>query len=270
MGFTLVHHLEKRFVEQQHIAGVFSPKALGLKVRPICLQNLEAIMDKGGDKQSDQLMEILSKHMQQVWVRSLKPMKRTARLLKVLQWLHTKHRVRVTPSPTMIRWQLNKLEHTRLLSDKNLATLSAEINLYDPLTSQYNWSDLLKVAIDKLVEVGKKHAEVFNDQVPVALREPYLKRQGVVLKFDYDGRGNVYWICHAPNTFTMTTQTSTQMEVDMEESEEEEGSEEEVEAAESAEEETPVAMIEVTDGPILVHLLPGMKQMCPSQSEHIR
>jgi len=85
MGFTLVHHLEKRFVEQQHIAGVFSPKALGLKVRPICLQNLEAIMDKGGDKQSDQLMEILSKHMQQVWVGSLKPMKWTARLLKVLQ-----------------------------------------------------------------------------------------------------------------------------------------------------------------------------------------
>ena len=99
----------------------------------------------------------------------------------------------------MIRWQLNKLEHTRLLSDKNLATLSAEINLYDPLTSQYNWSGLLKVAIDKLVEVGKEHAEVFNGQVPVALREPYLKRQGVVLKFDYDGRGHIYWICYAPN-----------------------------------------------------------------------
>jgi len=158
MGFTLVHHLEKRYVEQQHLAGVFSPKALGLKVRPIWLQNLEAIMDKGGDKQSDRLMEILSKHIQQVWVESLKPMQRTARLLKVLQVLHTKHRVRVTPSPTMIRRQLNKLEHTWLLSDKNLATLSAEINLYDPLISHYNWSDLLKVAIDKVVEVGKEHA----------------------------------------------------------------------------------------------------------------
>jgi len=166
----------------------------------------------------------------------------------------------------MIRWQLNKLEHTRLLSDKNLATLSAEINLYDPLTSQYNWSGLLKVAIDKLVEVGKEHAEVFNGQVPVALCEPYLKRQGVVLKFDYDGRGNVYWIRHAPSTST----TTTQMEVDKEESKEEEGSEEEVETAESAEEETPVAAVKVMDGPILVHLLPGMKQMCPSQSEHTR
>ena len=38
----------------------------------------------------------------------------------------------------------------------------------------------------------------------------------------------------------------------------------------SEEEETPVAAVEVTDGPILVHLLPGMKQMCPSQSEHTR
>jgi len=58
-GFTLVHHLEKRFVEQQHLAGVSSPKALGLKVCPICLQTLESIMDRGGDKRSDQLMEIL-------------------------------------------------------------------------------------------------------------------------------------------------------------------------------------------------------------------
>jgi len=160
---------------------------------------------------------------------------------------------------------MNKLEHNRLLSDKNLATLSAEINLCDPLTSQYNWSDLLKVAIDKLVEVGKEHAEVFNGQVPVALREPYLKRQGVVLKFNYDGRGNVYWIRYIPNTST----TTTEMEVDKEGSEEEAESAES-EEAESEEEETPVAAVEVSDGPILVHLLPSMKQMCPSQSEHAR
>ena len=133
-------------------------------------------MDRGGDKRSDQLMEILSKHCQQVLVGSLKPLKRTSRFLNAVQVLHTKHRVCVTPSPTMIRWQMNKLEHTRMLLDKNLITLSAEINLCDPLTSQYNWSDLLKVAIDKLVEVGKNHTEVFNDQVPVALCEPYLKR----------------------------------------------------------------------------------------------
>ena len=172
----------------------------------------------------------------------------------------------------MIRWQLNKLEHTRMLLDKNLITLSAEINLCDPLTSQYNWSDLLKVAIDKLVEVGKEHKEVFFPHiVPVSLREPYLKRQGVVVKFDYDGRGNVYWIRHAPNTFATTKQKAAQIKVAVvEDSEEEEGSEEEVEAAESAEEETPAAAVEVTDGPILVHQLPGMKQWCPSQSGHTR
>jgi len=97
MGFTLVHHLEKRFVEQQHLAGVFSPTVLGLKVRPVCLQTLEAIMDRGGEKQNDQLMEILTKRLQQLWVGSLKPLKRTARFLNLVQLLHTKHRVRVTP-----------------------------------------------------------------------------------------------------------------------------------------------------------------------------
>ena len=59
MGFTLVHHLETRYVEQQHLAGVFYPEALGLKVCPICVQTLEAIMDRGGDERSDQLLEIL-------------------------------------------------------------------------------------------------------------------------------------------------------------------------------------------------------------------
>jgi len=97
MGLILVHHLEKRFVEQQHLAGVFSPKSLGLKVRPIGLQTLEAIVDRGGDKWSDQLMEILTKRIQQLWVGSLKPLKRTARFLNAVQVLHTKHRVHVTP-----------------------------------------------------------------------------------------------------------------------------------------------------------------------------
>jgi len=151
---------------------------------------------------------------------------------------------------------MNKLEHNRLLSDRNPATLSAEINVYDTLTSQNSWSDLLTVAIDKLVEVGKEHMEVFKGEVPVALREPYLKRQGMVLKFAYDGWGNVCWVCYATNTST----TTTQMENDKE------GSEEEAEAVDSEEEETPVAQVEVSDGPILVHALPSLKQICPSQA----
>ena len=259
-GFTLAHHLEKRFLEQQFNAGVFSPKPLGLKVRPICLQTLEAIMDRGGDKRTDQLMEIMTKQVQQVWVGNVKPLKRTARFLNFVQVLHTKHRVRVTPPPTMIRWQMNKLEHNRLLLDKKLATMSAEIDVSETLRGQYNWSELLKVAIDKLVEVGKEHAEVFNGQVPVSLREPYLKRQGVVLKFNHDCRGNVFWIRYSTNTST----AATKMVVDNEESEDEEGEDD------SEEEETSVAAVEVTDGPILVNLLPTNKQFCPSQSAHTR
>jgi len=71
MGFTLVNQLEKRFVEQQKIAEICSSNALGLKVRPVCLQTLESIMDRGGKKQNWQLMEILTKHLQQLWVGSI-------------------------------------------------------------------------------------------------------------------------------------------------------------------------------------------------------
>jgi len=201
------------------------------------------------------LMEIMTKYIEQVWVGNVKPLKWTARFLKTVQVLHTKHRVRVTPPPTMIRWQMNKLEHNRLLSDKKLATMSAEINVSETLTGKYNWSDLLKVAIDKLVEVGKEHAEVFNGQVPASLCEPYLKRQGVVLKFNHDCRGNVFWIRYSTDTST----TATTMVVDNEEAEEE-----------SEEEETPVDAAVVSDGPILVLLLPSNKQYCPSQSAHTR
>jgi len=102
--------------------------------------------------------------------------------------------------------------------------------------------------------------EVCKGEVPVALREPYLKRQGIVLKFDYGGRGNVCWVRYAPRTSTTTTQMENNKE----------GSEEEAEAVESEEEETPVAVVEVSDGPILVHALPPLKQICPSQSEQTR
>jgi len=51
----------------------------------------------------------------------------------------------------------------------------------------------------------------------------------------------------------------------MEKAKEAEGSEEEEEAGEDEEEETPVAKVEVSDGPVLVHSLPSMKQICPSQ-----
>jgi len=152
MGFTPVSHLEKRFVEQQFLVGMFSPNSLGLKVCPICLQTLEAIMDRG-DKQKSRLMEILTKHLHQLWVGNLKPLKRTARFLNLVQLLHTKHRVRVTPPPTMNWWQMNKLEHNLMLSDRRLATWSVEIDVSDTVTGQSNWSDVLKEAIDKLVDV---------------------------------------------------------------------------------------------------------------------
>jgi len=39
---------------------------------------------------------------------------------------------------------------------------------------------------------------VCKGEVPVQLSELSLKRTSVVLKCDYDGRGNVYWVHYTP------------------------------------------------------------------------
>jgi len=63
----------------------------------------------------------------------------------------------------------------------------------------------LKEAIDNLVEVGKTHMEVYKGEVPVQLSKPSLKRHGVVLKFDDDSLGNVFWIHYDISKFCQTT-----------------------------------------------------------------
>jgi len=129
--------------------------------------------------------------------------------------------------------------------------------MLDMVTGQQNWSDVLKEAIHKLVDLGIAYVEVCKGEVPVQLCEPYFKRHDVVMKFDYDGLGNVFWVHYNTSKFTTTTQ--------MAEANKAEGTEEEVE---DAEDETPVVV--VTGGPVLVHSLPSMQQICPSRSEHER
>jgi len=260
MGFTLVHHLEKSFLEQQEIAGIKYPVALNLKTRLISLQNMERILD-GDSNQRFNLLEIMTTHIHQLWVGNLKPLRQIGRFIHYLQSLHTKHRIRITPPPTMIQWHMNKLEHNRMLADRNLATWLAEIEVPDTFSGHQTWIHILKEGIDVLVQMGKNHTEAHPSEVPVQLNELYLKRHGVVLKFDYDGLGNVFLIRYASASLTSTRVEETN---EASSSLEEDGANpESVLEEHNEEEETPVAEV-VVDGPVTVHSLPDMKLICPS------
>jgi len=154
-----------------------------------------------------------------------------------------------------------------MLKDRQLATWSAEIDVTDTIPGEYNWIDILKEAIDLLVQVGKNHTEVHVSEVPVQLSETYLKMHGVVVKFDYDGLRNVFLIRYS-EAFLTTTHVQEGNEADS--SKEEDGADtESVSEEHNEEEETPEAEV-LVDGPVTVHSLPFMELICPSQSPQKR
>jgi len=88
----------------------------------------------------------------------------------------------------------------------------------------------------------------------VQLNELYLKKHGVVLKFDYDGLGNVLWIRYTSASLTATRVEETNEDTASSSEEKDE------------EDETRVAEAEVEDGPVTVYSLPHRELICPSQS----
>jgi len=167
----------------------------------------------------------------------------------------------------MIQWHMNKLEHNRMLADRNLATWSAEIDVPDTFSGHHTWIHILKEGIDVLVQVGKDHTAEHPSEVPVQLNKTYLKRHGVVLKFDYDGLANVFLIRYASASLTATRVEETN---EADSSKEEDGANtESVSEEHDEEEETPVAEV-VVDGPVTVHSLPDMELICPSRDPQKR
>ena len=187
-SMCLASRLEEHYVEQQAMAGIKHPVPLGLVLRPITMAVLEHILDSG-DEKNHRLWNVMTNHFQQVWAGSLKPLNKTRAFLNLVTRLHTYHRIRVTPPPSMIVWQSNKQRHNELLQEKGFSTPTILLDTKNLLSQKISWSELMHQGTEALVELG-------NDSTPcpVSLVRAQLERTGVVIKFDHDGLGNVIWI----------------------------------------------------------------------------
>jgi len=190
---AVVDHLERRYVALQHEMGVESPEKLGLELRFISLCNFQLLLERTPEAR-DHMAKLLRSHFHHLWIGNLKPIRKQDVFFRFINTLHSQNRVRVTPSPSMAFWQLQKLVHQiHLQCNGKVGTPYALLNRKPLLDSNATWDDVLKRAITVL----QSRADVY-DIIP-QLTEIYLQKNGVVLKLDKDALGHIVWIRREKN-----------------------------------------------------------------------